>query len=112
MQRSQIIKAMFWELRAAGIPGSARDVLRLAHMLLLSHKGELGRADDFGRIVDSRVLPLLPVDVIMADGGWQVLEFENSRAIHHDPDAFDRYRYNSRIEGLVGRLWLQSIPQD
>jgi len=112
MRRSQTVKALFWELRAAGIEGSARDVLRLAHFLLRSHQGEIGSFSDFGRIVDSRTLPMLPVDVVLANGGWRVVEFENSRLSAHDPDATERFAINKRIEKLIGKLWPRSTLPD
>jgi hypothetical protein len=105
MQRSKVVKSLFWELRAAGVEGSAKEVLRLAHFLLQSHLGEIGRADDFGRVVDSRALPLLPVDVVMADGGWRLLDFENSRLSHHDAEVVDDVVRTSRIKRLIGSLW-------
>lgn len=105
MRRSQVVKTIFWELRAAGVEGSAKDVLRLAHFIVQSHAGEVGRLDDFGRVVDSRALPHLPVDLVMSDGGWRLLEFERSRAVDHDPDAAERYSTRSRVRKLIGSLW-------
>lgn len=105
MQRSKVVKALFWELRAAGVEGSAKEVLRLAYFLLQSHLGEIGKAEDFGRVVDSRALPLLPVDIVMADGGWRVLEFENSRTTHIDLEAVDEVVKTSRIKRLMGSIW-------
>lgn len=112
MRQSQVIKTIFWELRAAGIEGSAREVLRLAHFLVRSHLGEIGSSDDFGRVIDSRALPFLPVDVVLADGGWRMLEFEHHRAVYHDWDAPELFADRSRIEKLIGSLWPRSIPQD
>jgi hypothetical protein len=105
MQRSKVVRSLFWELRAAGVDGSAKEVLRLAHFLLKSHLGEIGRSDDFGRLVDSRSLPMLPVDVVMADGGWRVLEFENSRTTHTDLEAVDEVVKASRLKKLMGSIW-------
>lgn len=112
MRRSSTVRALFWELRAAGIDGSAKDVLRLAYFILRSHQGELGRLDDFGRMVDSRALPMLPVDVVIANSGWRVVEFENSRAQAREPDTVDQVARHRRIEGLIGRLWPRSTPLD
>ena len=112
MRRSQVIKTIFWELRAAGVEGSAKDVLRLAHFLVRSHQGEIGKSDDFGRVVDSRALPYLPVDIVMADGGWRVIEFENCRVSYRDIDAPEMFETRSQIEKLVGTLWPRSTPQD
>jgi hypothetical protein len=105
MQRSKVVRSLFWELRAAGVEGSAKEVLRLAHFLLKSHLGEVGRADDFGKVVDSRSLPLLPVDVVMADGGWRVLEFENSRTSHIDIEAVEEAVKASKLKRLMGSIW-------
>jgi len=112
MRKSQVVKSIFWELRAAGIEGSARDVLRLAHFLVRSHLGEIAKSDDFGRVVESRSLPLLPVDIVLADGGWCLIDFENSRVSYIDADAPERFSVRSKIERLVGPLWPRSIPQD
>ncbi|HZG45489.1 MAG TPA: hypothetical protein VEZ41_04375 [Allosphingosinicella sp.] len=103
MQRSKVIRSLFWELRAAGVEGSAKDVLRLAHFIMRSHLGEVGRADDFGRVVDPRALPFLPVDVVMADGGWRLLEFENSRASYVERDAVDENALRKRVKRLMTR---------
>jgi hypothetical protein len=105
MQRSKIVKVLFWELRAAGVEGSAKDILRLAHFLLQSHLGEIGREDDFGRVVDSRALPGLPVDIAMADGGWRLLEFENSRARHLDSEVNHDAAGRSKLKRIIGSLW-------
>jgi hypothetical protein len=105
MQRSKVVKTLFWELRAAGAEGSAKDVLRLAHFLLQSHLGEVGRPDDFGRVVDSRALPALPVDVALASGGWRLLDFENSRASHTDLDYVDEIAKTSKLKRIMESLW-------
>lgn len=112
MRKSQVVKSIFWELRAAGVEGSASDVLRLAHFLVRSHRGEIAKSDDFGRIVESRTLPLLPVDIVMADGGWRLIDFENSRIGYRDFDAPEYFAAKSKIERLVGPLWVRSIPRD
>lgn len=98
MGPAKTIKSLFWELRAAGIDGSAKDVLRLAHFLLQSHHGEIRSSDEFGRIVDPRTLPLLAVDIAMKDGGWQVLAFENIRSTHVEREAYDYFLHRSRRE--------------
>jgi hypothetical protein len=105
MQRSRVVKTLFWELRAAGVEGSAKDVLRLAHFILRSHLGEIGRADDFGRVVDSRALPLLPVDVVMADGGWRLLEFENSRVSYLESEVAHDAAKHSKLKKIMWSLW-------
>ena len=105
MRQTQVIKSLFWELRAAGVEGSARDVLRLAHFLLRSHNGEVRKSDDFGRVVDSRALPFLPVDVVMADGGWRILEFENSRSGFQESDDADQFAFKAKIKRLMGSVW-------
>jgi hypothetical protein len=98
MQRSKVVKSLFWELRAAGVNGSAKEVLRLAHFLLRSHLGEVGRADDYGRVVEPRSFPYLPVDVALATGGWGLVEFENVRAgrtedeFEHDPTRRSKFK--------------------
>lgn len=112
MKRSHTVRAIFWELRAAGAEGSAKDVLRLAYFLLRSHQGEIARADDFGRVVDSRALPMLPVDVVMGNAGWRVVEFENSRASNNDFDPSEIFARERRIERFVGRLCPRSTFPD
>jgi hypothetical protein len=105
VQRSKVVKTLFWELRAAGVEGSAKDVLRLANFLLQSRLGEVGSSDDFGRIVDSRALPLLPVDVVLADGGWRLLEFENSRVSHLDSEVVHDVAKQSKLKRIMGSVW-------
>ena len=105
MQRSKVVKSLFWELRAAGIEASAKDTLRLAHFILQSHLGEVDRADDFGKVVDSRALPLLPVDVVLADGGWRVLDFENSRVSHLESEVAHDAARQSKLRKMLGSLW-------
>jgi hypothetical protein len=112
MRKSQVVKSIFWELRAAGVEGSARDVLRLAHFLVRSHLGEIAKSDDFGRVVESRALPMLPVDIVMADGGWRLVDFENSRIGYMDVDAPEYFTAKLKIERFVGPLWPRSTPQD
>ena len=105
MRRAKTVKALFWELRAAGVEGSAKDVLRLAYFILRSHQGEVGASDDFGRVIDSRALPMLPVDVAMQSGGWRLVEYENSQCSHLESDATDQFWVTRKIERLVGKLW-------
>lgn len=112
MNRSQIIKGVFWELRAAGVEGSARDILKLADFMLRSHLGEIGSAEDFGRVVDSRTLPLVAVDFAIADGGWRVLEYENRQISFCDVDGTAINETKRIIEGYIGSLWAHSIPPD
>ena len=112
MRKSQVVKSIFWELRAAGVEGSARDILRLAHFLVRSHLGEIAKTEDYGRVVESRSLPLLPVDIVMAGGGWRLVDFENSRLGFRDFDAAESFMARSRIERLTGPLWPRSTPQD
>ena len=112
MRRAAAVKSIFWELRAAGIEGSARDLLRLAHFLLRSHTGELHHADEFGRVVDSRSLPLIPVDYAMAQGGWRILEFETARWSFVDVDVYDAQLTHRKLERIIGPLWAHSLPQD
>lgn len=112
MRKSQVVKSIFWELRAAGVEGTARDILRLAHFLVRSHLGEISKSDDYGRVVESRSLPLLPVDVVMAGGGWRLVDFENSRLGYRDFDAPESFTTRLKIERLTGPLWPCSTPQD
>lgn len=112
MRRSETVRALFWELRAAGVDGSARDILRLADLLLRSHKGEIGGLGDFGRVVDSRAFPFLPVDVVINRAGWRVVDFENSRVDRFDIDTVDSMAGVKKAERLVGKLWPRSTPQD
>lgn len=105
MQRSKVVRSLFWELRAAGVEGSAKDVLRLAHHILQSHLGEIGRSDDFGRVVDPRSLPFLPVDLAIADGGWRLIDFENSRATYLEVEAVDEVVRHSKLKRLLGSIW-------
>lgn len=73
--------------------------------MMRSHLGEIGSSDDFGRVVESRAMSLLPVDVVMADGGWRVLEFENSRVIHHELDAPEYFLGRAKLKKIMGSLW-------
>ena len=109
MTRAQLVKEIYWELRSSGIPGTARELLRMADFLVRSHSGEIGSLNDFGRVVDSRALPLLPVDVVMADAPWRVLEFERRRNSQFDPDAPEVFAARARIKKLLGAGWSQSI---
>ena len=110
MHRAQLIKAIFWELRSAGIPGTARDLIRMADFFVRSHAGEIAKPADYGRVIDSRALPLLPVDVVMNESPWKVLEFELSRNHHFDLDAPELSAARARINMLLGPEWFQSIP--
>jgi hypothetical protein len=106
MRKSQVVKSIFWELRAAGVEGSARDILRLAHFLVRSHLGEISKPDDYGRVVESRSLPLLPVDIVMAGGGWRLVDFENSRLGYRDFDAPESFTTKSKTQAkaINGKL--------
>jgi hypothetical protein len=112
MNRSRIIKGIFWELRAAGVEGSAREILQLADFMLRSHLGEVGSSDDFGRIVDSRTLPLIAVDYAIADGGWRIIDFENQQSSFFDTDMVSFNETKRKIERYVGSLWAHSLPLD
>lgn len=112
MRRADAVKSIFWELRASGIAGSARDILRLAHFLLKSHTGEVGKVTDFGRVVDSRALPLVPVDFAINHGAWKILEFENSRNNFQDSDGYESHEALRRLERVIGPLWAHSLPRD
>jgi|SRR6185437_125446 len=81
MNRPNQIRLLYTELKQLLDPSySDRDILKLAHSIVLAHTAA-------GRVEDDNLVPLegsrsffsLPLDEAMQDGGWNILEFENRR---------------------------------
>ena len=81
----------------------------MADLLVRSHAGEIGKSSDFGRLVDGRALPLLPVDIVMNHSPWKVLEFELSRNGLRELDASELCAARARINRLLRAGWPQPI---
>ena len=110
MRNPDRVRAIFQELRAAGIDASARDLLRLAHFILRANLTDQGENGDFSPSEDSRALPLLPVDVAMNTGGWRVMEFENIRLAADDPSPTRRGAIMKKLNKLLGPQWECKMP--
>lgn len=107
MQKSARIRAIFAELRAAGVDAPARDLLRIANYILQSFGGEVPDDPSLREPpTDTRQFFALPVDEAMKDGGWQVLEFEAKRQLTFEdmtPEA--RTTFINRIRKALGAEW-------
>lgn len=106
-RRSALIKAIYAELReAAGPEAEARHLIQLAHIVLRAYLNEDERSDGFGQPGTSRSFDTLPVDLAMSDGGWRVLEFENSRRVTVDEiEVGELERLRPIVEQILGRSW-------
>ena len=107
VQKSARIRAIFAELRAAGVEAPARDLLRIANYILQTFGGEIPEdASLRDPSPDTRQFFTLPVDEAMKDGGWQILEFEARRQQTLEemtPEA--RTTFINRIRKALGSEW-------
>jgi len=111
MQNPARVKAIFHELRAAGVDASARDLLRLAHLILQLHHAEAADGTaELHNIIDSRSLPMLPVDVAIGNWSWRVLEFELFRRQSDEMDPSIVNAVSRRLTNLLGSQWERSLP--
>jgi hypothetical protein len=106
-RKSDLIKAIYAELRAAAGPqAEARHLIQLAHIVLRAYLDEDQRSDGFGRPGVSREFGTLPVDLAMNDGGWRILEFETSRRVTlDDVEIGELVRLRIIVEQVLGRSW-------
>jgi hypothetical protein len=91
MNKSNKVRAVYAELRRTLPPSySARRILEIAYLFVEQATDE--REDRSFRTgsMDFRGFSRRPIDVAIADGGWQVLEFESRRGMQFgDDDAIE-----------------------
>lgn len=113
MQKSIRLRAIFAELRAAGVDAPARDLIRIANYILLTFSADAVDDDLESRPVDPRSLLALPIDQAMNDGGWRVLEFETRRQVEQDePSPEARSLFLHCIRKVLGAEWQFQRHQD
>jgi hypothetical protein len=106
MRKGDLLRSIYAELRSSlGREVTAGEVIRLANLILRSYTGledfrEDGRAGGPGRS-----LVCLAVDTAMRDGGWRVMEFEESQRSHDDDDGYLDAEIYSLIGTLLGPEW-------
>lgn len=85
MRKPKRIRMIYAELREVLGPSvPASDLLKVANVILRAYNTDVSDSDGFGRPGFNRSIVSLPLDEAIADGGWRVLEFEQSER----PDSF------------------------
>jgi hypothetical protein len=113
VQKSLRLRAIFAELREAGVEASARDLLRIANYILQTFAANGEEIDLSDTPMDPRAFFALPLDKAMEDGGWRVLEFEARRHAEvqeMSPEA--RTLFVHCIRKALGPEWQYRHPQD
>lgn len=78
MQKSAQLRAIYAELRSAGVEAPASDLLKIANFILLTFSS-VDSLDPEELNFEGRPFFGLPLDKAMDDGGWRILEFEARR---------------------------------
>jgi hypothetical protein len=107
MNRPAQIRAIFAELRSAlGETHSDRELLRLAHSIILAYTAAGKVDDDIADTLQSNSFFSSPIDEAMQDGGWQVLDFESKRGTVFEDGMMTEFEDNFAPEyrSLISRL--------
>lgn len=113
MQKSVRLRAIFAELRLAGVEASARDMLRIANYILQTFGADGEEIELSDEPIDTRRFLALPLDEAMEDGGWKILEFEARRKIEDDdltPETQTFFVH--RMRKILGPSWQLQQLQD
>ena len=89
MNRSQAVRAIFFELRRVlGTQLSSGDLLRVASEIIVTYQATT-TPDQPSDLDNRRSLYVSPVDRAMSDGGWQVMYFEENGGMALVEDCYD-----------------------
>lgn len=112
MRKHDVLRAIYVELRATlGPEIPAGEVIRLANLILRAYSGlDHESIDDHSGSRTSIVS--MAVDTAMQDGGWRVLEFEESQCSLHERDYDVMLELRPIIEKFLGPEWKHPSPTD
>lgn len=113
MQKPALLRAIFAELRAGlGPEVAARDILKLAHVILRSYTEELEDTADLNDKPGRLPFWAAPVDEAMRDGGWRILEYETAqRSSVDDLTSGETNLLRLMIERYLGPEWRHQTLQ-
>jgi len=113
LRRSDKIRQIYSELRSTGVEGSASDLIKIANAILRTYAGEEDSDDFLSAPVDSKSFVDRSVDNAMADGGWRILEFEETRRRSIDDCSITELReIRRKAHKLIGNTWHHQPPVD
>jgi hypothetical protein len=115
MTRPSQIRQIVAELRRAlGPEPAAWELLRLAALIVESHREPGGFGFEFDERAGRRPFFALAVDMaFQQDDGWKVVDFESRQGMIFGDDIDDnRYQTQSRLRGFFGRTVWPRIGTD